>query len=88
LRMGDVDNFAGLMLATDLSDIIFGIPTPKVVTANYSVLKEGEVNIAATGTTRSSPPKWRSGRPARGGGEGGRGGAGERGRDLLHRDDW
>lgn len=49
LRMGMVDNFAGLMLATDLSDVIFGIPTPKVVTANYSVLKEGEVNIACHG---------------------------------------
>ena len=49
LRMGMVDNFAGLMLATDLSDVIFGIPSPKVVTANYSVLKEGEVNIACHG---------------------------------------
>src|SRR5512135_2543122 len=49
LRMGMVDNFAGLMLATDLSDVIFGVPTPKVVTANYSVLKKGEVNIACHG---------------------------------------
>ena len=49
LRMGMVDNFAGLMLATDLSDVIFGIPAPKVVSANYSVLKEGQVNIACHG---------------------------------------
>src|SRR5512135_2841261 len=49
LRMGLVDNFAGLALATDLSDVIFGVPTPKVVTANYSVLKKGEVNIACHG---------------------------------------
>ena len=49
LRMGMVDNFAGLMLATDLSDVIFGIPAPKVVSANYSVVKEGQVNIACHG---------------------------------------
>lgn len=49
LRMGMVDNFAGLMLATDLSDVIFGIPTPKVVSANFSVVKENQVNIACHG---------------------------------------
>lgn len=49
LRMGMVDNFAGLMLATDLSDVIFGIPSPRVVSANYSVVKENEVNIACHG---------------------------------------
>ena len=49
LRMGMVDNFAGLMLATDLSDVIFGIPGPKVVSANYAVVKEGSVNIACHG---------------------------------------
>ncbi|MBI5342279.1 MAG: carbon monoxide dehydrogenase, partial [Deltaproteobacteria bacterium] len=49
LRMGMVDNFAGLMLATDLSDILFGTPSPKVVSANYAVIKDGSVNIACHG---------------------------------------
>src|SRR5512139_2448128 len=49
LRMGMVDNFAGLMLATDLSDVIFGIPAPKVISANYAVIREGSVNIACHG---------------------------------------
>ncbi|MBI5419751.1 MAG: anaerobic carbon-monoxide dehydrogenase catalytic subunit [Deltaproteobacteria bacterium] len=49
LRMGMVDNFSGLMPATDLSDIIFGTPGPKVVSANYAVIKEGSVNIACHG---------------------------------------
>ncbi|MGE5190158.1 MAG: anaerobic carbon-monoxide dehydrogenase catalytic subunit [Gemmatimonadota bacterium] len=49
LRMGLVDNFAGLSLATDLSDIIFGVPRPRVVSANYAVVKEGSVNIACHG---------------------------------------
>jgi len=49
LRMGMVDNFAGLMLATDLSDIIFGTPSPKVISANYAVIREGSVNVACHG---------------------------------------
>jgi carbon-monoxide dehydrogenase catalytic subunit len=49
LRMGIVDNFAGLMLATDLSDILFGTPSPKVVSANYAVIRDGSVNIACHG---------------------------------------
>lgn len=49
LRMGIVDNFAGLMLATDLSDIIFGTPQPRQITANYSVIKENAVNVACHG---------------------------------------
>jgi len=49
LRMGMVDNFAGLMLATDLSDILFGTPSPKVVSANYAVIRAGSVNLACHG---------------------------------------
>jgi len=49
LRMGMVDNFAGLMLATDLSDILFGTPSPKVVSANYAVILPGSVNVACHG---------------------------------------
>jgi len=49
LRMGLVDNFAGLALATDLADVIFGVPKPRVVAANYAVLREASVNIACHG---------------------------------------
>jgi carbon-monoxide dehydrogenase catalytic subunit len=49
LRMGMVDNFAGLMLATDLSDILFGTPSPKGVSANYAVILPGSVNVACHG---------------------------------------
>ena len=49
LRMGIVDNFAGLMLATDLSDILFGTPSPKVISANYAVIKDASVNVACHG---------------------------------------
>ncbi len=49
LRMGMVDNFAGLKLATDLSDILFGTPSPKVISANYAVIREGAVNVACHG---------------------------------------
>ncbi|MEW6189148.1 MAG: hypothetical protein AB1466_03425 [Actinomycetota bacterium] len=34
LRMGMVDNYAGLMPATDLQDVIFGIPQPQETMAN------------------------------------------------------
>jgi len=87
LRMGMVDNFAGLMLATDLSDIIFGIPTPKVVTGElFGPEGRGGEHRLPRAQPDASPPRGGVGRPARGGGEGGRGGAGERGRDLLHRE--
>ncbi len=49
LRMGLVDNFAGLSLATDLSDVVFGVPKPRIVSANYAVVKERSVNIACHG---------------------------------------
>ncbi len=49
LRMGMVDNFSGLMLATDLTDVIFGTPGPKVIAANYAVIKDDAVNVACHG---------------------------------------
>ncbi|GAV21972.1 anaerobic carbon-monoxide dehydrogenase catalytic subunit [Carboxydothermus pertinax] len=49
LRLGLVDGFAGLKLATDLQDIIFGTPQPVVTEANLGVLKEDYVNIIVHG---------------------------------------
>jgi len=49
LRLGLVDGFAGLKLATDLQDIIFGTPQPVVTESNLGVLKEDYVNIIVHG---------------------------------------
>lgn len=42
-------DFAGCHLATDLSDILFGTPSPGMTTANLGVLKKEAVNIALHG---------------------------------------
>ncbi len=49
LRMGMVDNYAGLMPATDLQGVIFGIPQPQETMANFGVLEKDSVNIAVHG---------------------------------------
>jgi carbon-monoxide dehydrogenase catalytic subunit len=43
------DGWGGSMLATDLSDILFGTPSPLVTQANLGVLQEDEVNIIIHG---------------------------------------
>jgi carbon-monoxide dehydrogenase catalytic subunit len=43
------DGWGGSMLATDLSDILFGTPSPLVTQANLGVLEEDEVNIIIHG---------------------------------------
>ena len=43
------DGWGGSMLGTDLSDILFGTPSPLVTQANLGVLKEDEVNIIIHG---------------------------------------
>jgi len=43
------DGWGGSMLATDLSDILFGTPSPLVTQVNLGVLKEDEVNIIIHG---------------------------------------
>ncbi len=43
------DGWGGSMIATELSDVLFGTPTPNVSEANLGVLKEDEVNIALHG---------------------------------------
>lgn len=42
-------DYAGMHMATDLSDILFGTPTPVVSKANLGVLKKDAVNIAVHG---------------------------------------
>lgn len=49
VRMGLVDAYSGLHLATDIQDIVFGTPTPVVTEANLGVLKEDHVNIIVHG---------------------------------------
>lgn len=43
------DGWGGSMLATDLSDVLFGVPTPKTSSMNLGVLKADQVNIVLHG---------------------------------------
>ncbi len=49
MRTALADGWGGSMLATDLSDILFGTPTPLQTQANLGVLKDDEVNIIIHG---------------------------------------
>jgi carbon-monoxide dehydrogenase catalytic subunit len=49
MRTSLADGWGGSMLATDLSDILFGTPTPLQTQANLGVLKDDEVNIIIHG---------------------------------------
>ncbi len=49
LRVALSDGWGGSMLATDIGDIIFGIPVPVASRSNFGILKENEVNIAVHG---------------------------------------
>ena len=48
-RTALADGWSGSMIGTELSDIIFGVPSPSVSKANLGVLKEEEVNILVHG---------------------------------------
>ena len=48
-KQGLVDGYAGLKLATDMQDILFGTPTPVVTEANLGVLKADYVNLIVHG---------------------------------------
>lgn len=48
-KQGLVDGYAGLKLATDMQDILFGTPTPVVTEANLGVLREDYVNLIVHG---------------------------------------
>jgi carbon-monoxide dehydrogenase catalytic subunit len=43
------DGWGGSMVATDLSDVLFGVPTPRSSKMNLGVLKKDEVNIILHG---------------------------------------
>jgi carbon-monoxide dehydrogenase catalytic subunit len=49
LRAGMSDGWGGSMIATALSDILFGTPSPLVAEMNLGVLKDDEVNILVHG---------------------------------------
>ncbi|MGD2251882.1 MAG: anaerobic carbon-monoxide dehydrogenase catalytic subunit [Anaerolineales bacterium] len=49
LRTGMSDGWGGSMIATDLSDILFGTPAPVLGQVNLGVLKDKEVNIVVHG---------------------------------------
>jgi carbon-monoxide dehydrogenase catalytic subunit len=48
-RTALADGWGGSMVATEISDILFGIPTPVSVEVNMGVLKEDHVNIIVHG---------------------------------------
>ncbi|GKT07098.1 anaerobic carbon-monoxide dehydrogenase catalytic subunit [Desulforhabdus sp. TSK] len=43
------DGWGGSMIATEVSDILFGVPTPRVTSVNAGVLKKDQVNIVVHG---------------------------------------
>jgi carbon-monoxide dehydrogenase catalytic subunit len=49
IKTGLADGWAGSMIATDISDIIFGTPSPVLGQANLGVLKTDMVNIVVHG---------------------------------------
>jgi len=49
IRASLVDGWGGSMIATDLSDILFGSPQPIRAEVNLGVLKEDEVNVLVHG---------------------------------------
>jgi anaerobic carbon-monoxide dehydrogenase catalytic subunit len=49
LRTSISDGWGGSMIATELSDVLFGTPQPLKSVANLGVLKENEVNIIVHG---------------------------------------
>lgn len=49
LRNGLSDGWGGSMIATEVSDILFGVPKPAISVVNLGVLKEDHVNILIHG---------------------------------------
>jgi len=48
-RTALADGWGGSMVATEISDILFGIPTPVSIEVNMGVLKEDQVNLIVHG---------------------------------------
>jgi len=51
LRVSLADGWGSSMMATQISDVLFGIPQPKLAQTNLGVLKQDEVNIVVHGHT-------------------------------------
>ncbi len=49
LRTSLADGWAGSMISTDITDILFGTPTPVKAEASFGIFKEDEVNIVVHG---------------------------------------
>ncbi len=49
IRVGLADGWGGSMIATDVSDILFGTPAPVLGEANLGVLKDDMVNVVVHG---------------------------------------
>jgi carbon-monoxide dehydrogenase catalytic subunit len=49
MRAALADGWGGSMWATDLSDILFGTPSPRLARVNLGVLREDQVNIVVHG---------------------------------------
>ncbi len=49
LRCALADGWGGSMIATELSDVLFGTPAPKIGQVNLGVLKDDEVNVVLHG---------------------------------------
>lgn len=49
LRTGLSDGWGGSMIATDIQDILFGTPQPKMSTVNLGVLSKDKVNVIVHG---------------------------------------
>lgn len=49
LRTSIADGWGGSMIATELSDVLFGTPAPKFSEANLGVLKADQVNVVVHG---------------------------------------
>jgi carbon-monoxide dehydrogenase catalytic subunit len=49
IKTGLADGFGGLHMATDIQDILFGTPSPKVIEASLGVIENDYINIAVHG---------------------------------------
>ncbi len=49
LKAGIIDGYGGLHMATDIQDVLFGTPSPKVIEASLGVIDKDYINIAVHG---------------------------------------
>lgn len=49
IKAGIADGFGGMHMATDMQDVLFGTPSPKVIEASLGVIDKDSINIAVHG---------------------------------------